>query len=92
MSLLRKWKFSRMLKGADFVLAGQLLSKQFSNAVIPNELARLLDEYLADPGRRTAVQLLEFDARFTSVFELSKSFLTRSMLGASDDAPSDVER
>jgi len=70
---LLRWRLKRALKwiDADYTLAASVLSHQFTGAVIPKELARLLQALVDAPGPATAIALLEYDPGFLAAFELA---------------------
>ena len=71
-SWLAKWRLRNQLKSCNYEMAKALLIRKFSKGVIPNELAHLLDDFVANPGFETAVELIKFDSTFLAFFELAR--------------------
>ena len=69
---LSKRRLKRRLSGCNFEMAKQILIKQFSGGVIPNELANLLDAFVSNPGTDTALDLIRYDSKLLYVFELAR--------------------
>jgi len=67
-----KIKLRKQLKGCNYEMSKAMLIQKFSKAVIPNELARLLDKFVANPSLNTAVDLIEFDTNLLAFFELAR--------------------
>jgi hypothetical protein len=64
-------------KNCDFEMAKSLIIKKFSNAVIPNELARLFDAFVRKPGPGTALDLIHFDSDIFAYFEFCQKQLSK---------------
>ena len=67
-----KRKLRKQLKGCNYEMAKVMLTRKYSNSVIPNELARLLDGIVSNPGFDTAFDLIKFDSSFLVFFELAR--------------------
>jgi hypothetical protein len=67
-----KRRLQKYLTTCNLDLVRTLLIKKFSNAVIPNELASIFDNFVANPCFDTALALILFDSKFLSFFELAK--------------------
>ena len=74
MGWFMRWRLKRALKwiDPDYALAASLLSHQFTGAVIPKELVRLLQALVDAPGPVAAVPLLEYEPSFLAAFELAR--------------------
>jgi len=68
-----KRKVKRHLSGCNFEMAKVILTKQFAGKVIPNELGRLLDAFMSNPGMDTALALLLYAPDLIAVFKLARS-------------------
>jgi len=69
---LKKKKLKKQLDGCNYEMVKSILVSKFSGDVIPNELARLLDGYTANPCYDTAIELIQFDPKFLAFFELGR--------------------
>lgn len=62
----------KQLESCNYDMAKSLLIKKFSGGVIPNDLAHLLDRFIANPCVDTAFDLVNFDQNFIAIFELAR--------------------
>ena len=62
----------KILDNCNYLCATQIIEKQWAGAVIPNDLARLLTEFVTTPNKQTAHNLIKYDGRFLAVFELAR--------------------
>jgi len=67
-----KRRLRKQLQGCNYEMAKKFLVHKFSDGVIPNELAHLLDKFVANPCFGTAFELIKFDSTFLSFFELAR--------------------
>ena len=67
-----KSKEHKLFDGCDHKLAAAVLVANYSDSVIPNELAQLLDKYLENPGYKTAYKLVEKYPDCINYFEQCK--------------------
>ena len=72
MDFLRRRRWGRLLKDCNYCVAAMALTASFKGSVIPKDLARLLDAYIANPCLKSAVSLIEFAPEFVVFFEESK--------------------
>jgi|GEM_PF-6407579 hypothetical protein len=70
---LLKRKLQKQLQGCNYQLAQSLVLKNFTDKVIPKQLAVLLDSFVSNPCFNTQVPLITYDPKFLAFFELSKS-------------------
>ena len=66
-------KLRKHLRGCNYEMAKAILIKKFSNSVIPNELIRLFDRFVANPCFDTAMDLIIFDSNFLALFEPARA-------------------
>ena len=68
------------LEVVDFEFAKDLLTQTFSGGVLPNNLVRLLNSYMNNPCRETAIELIEFDQEEFQKFFIDNKIILESMM------------
>ena len=74
----RYWK--ETFSNCDLEFAKDLLIQTFGGAVIPKDLARLLNAYTNNPCRETAIGLVEFDKHEFQRFFVDNKTILESMM------------
>lgn len=63
---------NKILDNCNYSFATQIVEKKLAGAVIPNDLSKLLTEFVSNPNKQTALNLINFDKSFLSIFELAQ--------------------
>ena len=77
--LKKKRYWNEIFSNCDFEFAKDLLTQTFSGGVFPNNLVRLLNSYVNNPCRETAIELIEFDQEEFQKFFVNNKTMLESM-------------
>ena len=77
--LKKKRYWNEIFSNCDFEFAKDLLTQTFSGGVFPNDLVRLLNSYVNNPCRETAIELIEFDQEEFQKFYVDNKTMLESM-------------
>ena len=78
--LKKKRYWNEIFSNCDFEFAEDLLTQTFAGEVIPNNLVRLLNSYMNNPCRETAIELIEFDQEEFQKFFVDNKTILESMM------------
>jgi hypothetical protein len=65
-------KLKKFLSECNLEMAKEQLIWMFKGGIIPNELARLLDNFVASPTVDNAMGFLKYDPDYISVFSMTR--------------------
>ena len=75
----KKRYWNEIFSNCDFEFARDLLTQTFAGGVLPNNLVRLLNSYMNNPCRETAIELIEFDQEEFQKFFVDNKTILESM-------------
>ena len=71
-SFLNRNKWRTVFRNCDYEFAANELISKFSGGMYPAELSTLLDQFINNPCRDTAIKLVSFDPQFAAFFTDNK--------------------
>ena len=78
--LNKKRYWNDIFSNCDFEFAKDLLTQTFAGGVLPDNLVRLLNSYMNNPCRETAIELIEFDQEEFQKFFVDNKTILESMM------------
>jgi len=74
--MFNKWivprNIRKRLNNCNYEMARSHLIDQWQGKVTPKELAGILDRFINNPCKETALELIKYDANFIALFELCR--------------------